>query len=251
MTDASSDTSIVTRGDGLAQGMISTMRIAELFVSRQGEGRLAGQTSLFIRTSGCNLRCWFCDTPYASWQPEGFAVSVDQLVERASSSGVDHVVITGGEPMLAREIVALTWALQRLGTHVTIETAGTVARSVACDLMSVSPKLANSRPRTAAPKWVTRHEATRNNAAVIERLASQYDCQFKFVIDGPQDLGEVDQYLDQHSYIDAGRVWLMPQGVTAEELASRAAWLQPYCERRGFQFCPRKHIEWYGHQRGT
>ena len=47
------------------------MKIAEIYRSIQGEGILTGTESVFIRTSGCNLRCWFCDTPYASWQPEG------------------------------------------------------------------------------------------------------------------------------------------------------------------------------------
>ncbi len=75
-------------------------RVAETFTSRQGEGMLTGTMSHFIRLSGCNLRCWFCDTPYASWEPEGVWQSAAAIVEGARQSGTEHVVLTGGEPLL-------------------------------------------------------------------------------------------------------------------------------------------------------
>jgi 7-carboxy-7-deazaguanine synthase len=62
------------------------MRIAEIFRSLQGEGRLTGIDSVFVRTSGCNLRCGFCDTPYASWTPEGDDLSVDEILDRANAA---------------------------------------------------------------------------------------------------------------------------------------------------------------------
>ena len=61
------------------------MRIAEIFRSLQGEGRLTGVDSVFVRLSGCNLRCGFCDTPYASWSPEGEDLSVDEILDRITS----------------------------------------------------------------------------------------------------------------------------------------------------------------------
>ena len=61
------------------------MRIAEIFHSIQGEGLLAGVPSIFIRTSGCNLRCDWCDTPYASWKPEGPEMSVQEILEKISA----------------------------------------------------------------------------------------------------------------------------------------------------------------------
>ena len=76
------------------------MHVAETFVSLQGEGSLVGVPSFFIRTSGCNLRCRWCDTPYTSWLPEGRRLSVVDLVKEATGSGVGHVVVTGGEPLL-------------------------------------------------------------------------------------------------------------------------------------------------------
>src|SRR5215204_2290061 len=99
------------------------MRIAEIFYSIQGEGKLTGVPSVFVRASGCNLRCTWCDTPYASWDPEGEDVAVEEIVRRVNSIGGQHVVITGGEPMIMPDIVPLCDALSEFGHHITIETA--------------------------------------------------------------------------------------------------------------------------------
>ena len=80
------------------------MQISEIFHSVQGEGRYSGEPSVFVRTSGCNLRCWFCDTPYTSWNPEGENRSWDSIVEDVLQYDCTHVVITGGEPMLQADI---------------------------------------------------------------------------------------------------------------------------------------------------
>ena len=83
------------------------MKIAEIYGSIQGEGLLTGTPSVFVRASGCNLRCWFCDTPYASWQPEGDDLGVDEIFEQVKLLGQEHVVLTGGEPMLFAELIPL------------------------------------------------------------------------------------------------------------------------------------------------
>ncbi len=228
------------------------MKIAEIFHSRQGEGLLAGTQSVFVRASGCNLRCWFCDTPYTSWAPEGVDLSVDEILSRVGEFDTRHVVVTGGEPMLFAELVPLTAALAANGRHITIETAGTLDLPVTCDLMSVSPKLSNSTPtRVEHPRWSARHEQTRHAPAVIRRLTSDYDYQLKFVVDRLEDCDEIEQYLQQFPSVERSRVLLMPQGTNAAELSERAEWLIPYCESTGARFCPRKHIEWYGMVRGT
>ncbi len=90
------------------------MRIAEIFYSVQGEGSLVGVPSVFVRTSGCNLRCSWCDTPYTSWNPEGEDLTLDEILDRASSfSAARHVVLTGGEPMIAPGIVGTFTASSR------------------------------------------------------------------------------------------------------------------------------------------
>lgn len=228
------------------------MRIAEIYHSVQGEGFLTGVPSVFVRASGCNLRCGFCDTPYTSWQPEGEDWSVNDILARVLSWDCRHVVVTGGEPMLFAELVPLCAGLREAGRHITIETAGTLHLALECDLMSISPKLSNSTPGVeASAAWRTRHEQTRHNPDVIRRLIRDYVCQFKFVIEQPTDVDEVERYLAEFPEIARDRVLLMPQGTDLATLVRIAEWLEPYCRSHHVRFCPRKHIEWYGATRGT
>lgn len=228
------------------------MRIAELFRSVQGEGFLTGQESVFVRTSGCNLRCRFCDTPYASWQPEGEDLSVEEILARLGALEPTHVVLTGGEPMLFAELIPTAAALRERGLHVTIETAGTLYLPVACDLMSISPKLSNSVPNSPDDaRWARRHELTRHRPEVIRRLVARYAYQFKFVIEEPDDCREMEAYLAEFPEIDRSRVMAMPQGTDPTILAETGRWLEPYCRQHGLRYCPRRQIEWFGPARGT
>jgi 7-carboxy-7-deazaguanine synthase len=228
------------------------MKIAEIYKSIQGEGRLTGAPSVFVRASGCNLRCWFCDTPYASWQPEGQDYAVDEIIAEVEEWDCRHVVITGGEPMLFAELIPLCRELRRRGRHITIETAGTLYLPAECDLMSISPKLRGSGPNPELqPRWARRHERERYQPEVLARLIAEYDFQLKFVVDRPDDVAEVEELLLELPELSADRVMIMPQGRTAEELNERAAWLQAVCEERGWIYCPRRQIEWFGPVRGT
>ena len=164
------------------------MRIAEIFYSVQGEGSLVGVPSIFVRTSGCNLRCSWCDTPYTSWNAEGENLSVDEILERTKEFGAArHIVLTGGEPMIAPGIVELSRRFRERGMHITIETAGTVFAPVECDLMSISPKLSNSTPDGT---FRAQHERLRLQPDVLGRLIAAYDYQFKFVIVREEDVEE-------------------------------------------------------------
>jgi 7-carboxy-7-deazaguanine synthase len=224
------------------------LKIAELFYSIQGEGSLVGVPSVFIRTSGCNLRCVWCDTPYTSWQPEGTDLELDQILDEVAAHPARHVVVTGGEPMIAPDIVALTARLRARGMHITIETAGTVFAPVACDLMSISPKLANSTP--SDPGWSGRHERLRIQPVVLVELMARYDYQLKFVIERPTDLEEVRSLVDLLS-ADPGRVILMPEGTEVELLRERGAWLAEICKAEGFRYSPRLHVDLWGDRRGV
>lgn len=223
------------------------MRIAEIFYSIQGEGSLVGMPSVFVRTSGCNLRCSWCDTPYTSWSPEGEEWALDAILAEAGKYPARHVVVTGGEPMIARGIVDLTRRLEERGRHITIETAGTVFAPVACDLMSISPKLSNSTP---AGEWADRHERLRIQPDALKRLMASYDYQLKFVIAREEDVAEAAE-LARLVTAESGRVILMPEGVEPAVLRERGAWLADICKREGFRFSPRVHIELFGNRRGT
>jgi 7-carboxy-7-deazaguanine synthase len=224
------------------------LKIAELFYSIQGEGALIGVPSIFIRTSGCNLRCSWCDTPYTSWQPEGTDLTLDQILDEVAAHPARHVVVTGGEPMIAPDIIALTERLRARNLHITIETAGTVFEPVACDLMSISPKLANSTPDDA--RFSRQHERLRIQTPVLAELMARYPYQLKFVIAQPGDLDEA-RALVETLQADRERVILMPEGVDPGRLRERALWLAEICKEEGFRFSPRLHVDLWGDRRGV
>jgi 7-carboxy-7-deazaguanine synthase len=226
------------------------VKIAELFYSLQGEGVLVGIPSVFIRTSGCNLRCTWCDTPYTSWSPEGEDSSIEQIAEAVSAFHAHHVVITGGEPMIAPEVVRLTRILHDARLHITIETAGTVYAPVVCDLMSISPKLANSIPHDReGGRWAAQHDRLRYQPEVLKRLTSEYAYQLKFVVTSPGDLDEIDEIRDTLA-ADRQRIILMPEGTSREVLRDRGVWLAEICKANGYRYSPRLHIDLWGNKRG-
>lgn len=222
------------------------MKIAEIFYSIQGEGSLLGVPSVFVRTSGCNLRCSWCDTPYTSWKPEGEEMSLEQILEQVTGYPARHVVVTGGEPMIAPGIVTLTERLRERGLHITIETAGTVFHAVACDLMSISPKLANSAPEGT---WREPHERRRIQPEVLRKLMETYDYQLKFVVAAAEDIAEIRGLLTLTG-ANPNKVILMPEGVDPDTLRERGRWLAEICKREGFRFSPRLHVDLYGNRRG-
>ena len=229
------------------------MRIAEIFHSIQGEGLLAGVPSVFVRTSGCNLRCHWCDTPYASWKPEGPEMSIEEILKKLTEWNCDHVVLTGGEPMIAPELPELAAALKKQKKHITIETAGTILpNSIPCDLASISPKLFNSTPSPERdPAWAKKHESTRLQPEVVAEWISKYDFQLKFVVSTENDLAEIKGLLPRLPPVPLDQILLMPEGIDVKTLAGRSSWLVDICKREGFRFCPRLQIELFGHARGT
>jgi 7-carboxy-7-deazaguanine synthase len=229
------------------------MRIAEIFHSIQGEGLLTGVPSIFIRTSGCNLRCHWCDTPYASWKPEGPEMSIEEILKKISEWDCNHIVLTGGEPMIAPDLPELATALRKQKKHITIETAGTIPpNGIPCDLASISPKLSNSTPPPERdPAWAKKHEASRLEPKVISEWISKYTFQLKFVVSSELDLAEIKDLLSRLPPVPLHQILLMPEGIDVKTLATRSPWLVDICKRESFRFCPRLHIELFGHTRGT
>lgn len=232
------------------------MRISEIFHSVQGEGLLLGVPSVFVRTSGCNLRCRWCDTPYASWNPEGEEMTPEEIVRRVMAYRCRHVVLTGGEPMVAAGIRDLAALLKAEGLHLTVETAATVApEGIACNLASLSPKLADSTPSVEqAGAWSDRHGETRRRPEVIRQWLENYTCQLKFVLSSAEQLSEIEELLNEVGAVPGftrDRVLLMPEGTDAEGLREKAAWIAELCIEHGFRYAPRLHIDLFGNTRGT
>jgi 7-carboxy-7-deazaguanine synthase len=229
------------------------MLISEIFHSIQGEGEFTGVPSVFIRTSGCNLRCRWCDTPYASWNPEGEQLSVPQIVERVKAFDCSYVVLTGGEPMMAKGIEDLAGALRALGKHITMETASTVPPAgIACDLASLSPKLSNSTPDTETGAWRERHEESRWRPEIAAAWMRDYRFQLKFVVAEQRDVEEIERFIEETQMeIPNSKVLLMPEGTSIGVIRGRSETLVDLCLRKGYRYCNRLQIELFGNTRGT
>lgn len=233
----------------------TTLPIQETFVSVQGEGTLVGTPSRFIRVSGCNLRCAWCDSPKTSWEPEKTTVPLDELVEQCKD-GPRHVVLTGGEPLLFPGIARLSQRLRERGHHVTIETAATVwLEGLECDLLSASPKLAHSTPWERAPQLADRHEQRRLALDVLGRMLERYSWQLKFVVRAHDpgaldaDLEEIEDLVQKLSVPvqHRDRVLLMPECIDQKRLSADYRALVPALQKTGFRLGERLHIELFGH----
>jgi 7-carboxy-7-deazaguanine synthase len=251
-------------GDGAApEG--DALPINEVFHSLQGEGTLAGTPSVFVRTSGCNLRCWFCDSYHTSWEPTHGWQSVDSLLDRIADHDVDHVVVTGGEPMLHDGIEPLLERLGDTGYHVTVETNGTIYRDTHVDLASISPKLASSTPTEDRPpaggdapvgEWAERHERDRLDLEALAALVENYPFQMKFVVTDREDVEEATALVERlrgvtDEPIRDSDVLLMPEGMTRERLAETRDLTAELALEYGYRYTPRLHVDLWNDAPGT
>ncbi len=226
------------------------MIVNEIFYSLQGEGRLAGIPSVFIRLAGCPLRCKWCDTKYAWDKNAGQDYSIPEIIQQLKQYHCKFVVITGGEPMINPEIPQLTHTLKAENKHITIETAGIkFVPDLACDLMSISPKLSNSTPTEAKPANL--HELTRLNINALHTLVENYNYQLKFVVNHSSDLKEIQQTISQIQNVDLEKVMLMPQAATKVDYIKKSPTVAQLCKQTNLSFCQRLHILLWDNQRQT
>lgn len=231
------------------------MRVNEIFYSLQGEGFLAGAPSVFVRFAGCPLRCGWCDTKYGWDETAGAHYSIGGIIRAVEKWPCGFVVITGGEPMInpdlqvRSELPELVRQLKGLDKHVTIETAGIAfIPEMQCDLMSISPKLSNSVPKE--PEVAAIHEDSRLDVAVLAELIGHYEYQLKFVVDSEADLPEIEETIGEIGNVDAGKVMLMPQARTREELLAKSPMVAEMCKASGYAFCQRLQVLLWDNQKG-
>lgn len=179
----------------------------------------------------------------------------EEILKAVSAHPTRFVVVTGGEPMIAREMPALLSDFRAADKHITIETAGTIPpEGVPCDLASLSPKLAHSTPGEAGAgrAWVEKHEKLRLQPEVLHAWCSAYDYQLKFVVADESDVEELRAVVDSIGLtVPVEKILVMPEGVTQEALRERQGWLVDLCKRTGWRYTPRLHIDLFGNRRGT
>ncbi len=229
------------------------MQVSEIFKSIQGEGRLVGVVSVFVRLAGCNLHCRWCDTAYALAVNHGRKYTVSEIVDEVRGYGGRYGVVTGGEPLLSDELPELLGRLHYGGLHLTVETNGTVYRDIdsVCDLVSISPKMSNSVPWGGM--YAEQHNRHRLNIDVIRAFMDHNKYQLKFVVEREADLDEIEQLLGQLGGLgdeQSDRICLMPQARTRHEYVEISPCVAKWCIDRGWTFSPRLQVELWGGQRG-
>ncbi|HWA01859.1 MAG TPA: 7-carboxy-7-deazaguanine synthase QueE [Caulobacterales bacterium] len=235
----------------------------EIFRSIQGEGPRAGRPRTFVRLSGCNLHCVWCDTAYTwNWTGSPFAhedatkydparemvkLDVDAATDLIARSAGEGLVITGGEPLLQQDaLVALIDALngRDLVMSREIETNGSLVPSEALaarvDLFVVSPKLPHSG----------NEEAIALKPEALHAFATMNEAVFKIVARDAADLDRVAELAARYR-IAPGRIYVMPEGVTSEAVTKRGRALAEAVGARGFCYSDRLHIHLFGQRRGV
>jgi len=222
------------------------MKISEIFFSIQAEGPHLGLPSIFIRTSLCNLKCRWCDTPYALKEEK--TMSIEEIVREVKSFPCRDVVITGGEPLLWQEnLISLIETLLDFSLFYSfeIETNGTIPpRKRLLELIDtwiISPKLSNSGNRPyEIGEWITE-----------EKFGEVF---LKFVVDKKEDLEEIKNFLKstkELSWIENKNIFLMPQAVTVEEHNKKLPMIIEFAKANGFRVTSRLQILVYGQKRGV
>ena len=168
------------------------------------------------------------------------------LLERILAYSMDHLVVTGGEPLLQQQPLAslLSKLKKRKDCFVEIETNGSVRASEALqglvDQWNVSPKLESSGNSVYS----------REKKECMNSFALLGNAFFKFVVQTKDDLEEVESLVRRYS-IRPSKVILMPEGTEAAILRERTIWLSEICENRGYRLTPRLHILLWGNKRGS
>lgn len=208
------------------------MQVSEIFYSLQGEGINIGQPSVFLRLSGCHLRCVWCDTKYTWDLKSGKKMSPEEVLKEIKKYPTKHLVVTGGEPLIQQnELIKLFKKLSNY--YIEIETSGSLPTFLNkyINHYNCSPKLSNSK----------------NKRIHLEKFPAE-KTYYKFVVDSKKDLKEIKEFIRKYN-INREQIFLMPQGIKKRELLKRSQWLAEICKQENFRFTPRLHINLWGNKR--
>lgn len=176
--------------------MPETLIVNEIFHSIQGESTHAGLPCVFVRLTGCNLRCQWCDTAYAF--TEGVAMSLDQVIARVRAFGCPLVEITGGEPLLQPNVLPLLTRLCDLDLTVLLETSGTE------DIANIDPRVV----RVMDLKCPSSGESDKNRFANLRHLTAKDE--IKFVLADRADYDWAKNQLAEHNLLNRCAILFSP-----------------------------------------
>lgn len=226
----------------------------EVFYTVQGEGPRTGVPVVFVRVSGCNLNCSWCDTQYTwNWNVfdqsrEQVFVPVEEVVDliRKQAGDCRAIVITGGEPTLQwKSLVSMIDLLRSDGEKwfVELETNGSIVPNdelfSRVDEFNCSPKLKHS----------SNMKEKRFNQEALTKHNEGNKTVFKFVVGSPTDIDEVVE-IQQQINIPTEKIWIMPEGINSAAIADKLPWVVELCKKYGFKVCNRMHVQIWGAMRG-
>jgi 7-carboxy-7-deazaguanine synthase len=206
------------------------MRISETFKAIQGEGVTAGLPVYFVRTSGCNTKCDWCDSQYANY---GTEIKNDFVVGRIRDSKLKDIVFTGGEPMMQiKDIYEVMQHFHKINFH--LETNGSIYDDLVknFNIIQCSPK-----------KQLT------SDLESYKHFSNLPQTYFKFVYEGKDELW-FEKFIKDIN-INNSRVWIMSEGATRDNQFKKMPEVMDYCIKNKFNFSPRLHILAYNTRRGV
>lgn len=221
------------------------IKVCEIFQSIQGEGILQGIPSVLVRLVGCNLSCDWCDTKEVLNTDNYITLNEQELLECLSKYHCKYIIITGGEPTLFESLEELICLLQKQGYHITVETNGTINTEIHCDLISISPKLSNSIPKSIKSKeQIIQYNQKRINIEAIRCYMRNNNYQIKFVVrDMQEDFDEIKEILDELGEYDEERILIMPQASSIEQLNEVQAEIVRLCILNNMRYANRLQLQ--------
>ncbi len=204
------------------------MHISEIFYSIQGEGLSIGKPAIFLRLSGCHLRCTWCDSKFAWDLKSGKEINTKEIIKEIKKYPAKHLVITGGEPLIQQSALKELFT-QIKGYYIEMETSGSIKSELHkyIDQYNCSPKMKNSGNKTFK----------------LEKFPKE-KTNYKFVVSDEKDIREIKSLK-----IPKKQIILMPEGTKKRELTERSKWLVEICKKENFRFSPRLHINIWGNKR--